>query len=217
MSIPVRPFWIFSKIGGDNRGSRCTTGVNNTGGMEKIFKQKNCNNFVWAPLGSRVSIYKHFCLQDHFKVSAAWYCSHSLPPVSTTPVANLPPVSLIPGAICHRRRWHRGKFAAGIVDTGGKFAAGVNNTRGTGGKICHRCRWHRWCTFTCEYLREFSKKFEMTQMLFSGAWGKVVHQINLKQKISWHCPFKYKLPNMRQIFAITACLGSRHLIDSLIY
>ena len=32
-----------------------------------------------------------------------------------------------------------GKFAAGIVDTGGKFATGVNNTRGTGGKICHRC------------------------------------------------------------------------------
>jgi hypothetical protein len=39
-------------------------------------------------------------------------------------------------------------------------------------------------TFTCKYLREFSKKFEMTQMLFSGAWGKVVHEINLKQKIS---------------------------------
>jgi hypothetical protein len=30
-----------------------------------------------------------------------------------------------------------------IVDTGGKFATGINN---------------RWCTFTCEYLREFSKK-----------------------------------------------------------
>jgi hypothetical protein len=39
--------------------------------MEKIFKQKNFNNFVWAPLDSGVSIYKHFCLQDHFKVSAA--------------------------------------------------------------------------------------------------------------------------------------------------
>jgi hypothetical protein len=36
--------------------------------MEKIFKQKNFNNFVWAPL----------------------------PPVSLTPVANLPPVSLTP-------------------------------------------------------------------------------------------------------------------------
>jgi hypothetical protein len=61
--------------------------------MEKIFNQKNFNNFVWTPLGSRVNIYINFCLQVHFKVSAAWYCSHYLPPVSTTPVANLPPVS----------------------------------------------------------------------------------------------------------------------------
>ncbi len=28
-------------------------------------------------------------------------------------------------------------------------------------------------------------------MLLSGAWGKVIHEKNLKQKISWHCPFKY--------------------------
>ncbi len=55
--------------------------------------------------------------------------------------------------------------------------------------ICCRCRWHRWCTLTCEYLREFSKKFEMILMLLSGAWGKVIHEKNLKQKISWHCPF----------------------------
>ncbi len=87
--------------------------------MEKIFKQKNFNNFVWAPLGSRVTIFKTFCLQVHFKVSAAWYCSHYLPPVSTTPAANLPPASLIPVAICHRRRWHRRQ-------------------------ICRWYRWHRW-------------------------------------------------------------------------
>ncbi len=96
-----------------------------------------------------------------------------------------------------------GKFAAGIVDTGGKFATCVNNTRGTGGKICRRCRWyrrqichwcrwHRWCTLTWEYLREFLKKFEMILMLLSGAWGKVIHEKNLKQKISWHCPFNKK-------------------------
>jgi hypothetical protein len=48
---------------------------------------------------------------------------------------------------------------AELVDTGGNFAS-----------------------LTCEYLREFSKKFEMTQMLFSGAWGKVIHEKNLKQK-----------------------------------
>ncbi len=31
-SIPFRPFWIFSKIRGDIRESRCTTGINVTGG-----------------------------------------------------------------------------------------------------------------------------------------------------------------------------------------
>ncbi len=67
--------------------------------MEKTFKQKNFNNFVWTLLSSRVNININFCLQVHFKVSAAWYCCHFLPPVSTTPVANLPRVSLIPLAI----------------------------------------------------------------------------------------------------------------------
>ncbi len=37
--------------------------------MEKTFKQKNLNNLVWIPLGSRVNIYINFCL--HFKVFAA--------------------------------------------------------------------------------------------------------------------------------------------------
>ncbi len=170
------------------------------------------NNFVWSPLGSRGNIYINFCLQVHFQLSAAWYCSHylplvslipvaichrrrwyrrqicrryrwhrwqichrcqqhkgiwwqNLPPVSLIPVANLPLVSLIPVSICHRCYWHRWQ-------------------------ICHRCRWHRWCTLTCEYLREFLKKFEMILMLLSGAWGKVIHEKNLKQKILWHCPFK---------------------------
>ncbi len=52
--------------------------------MEKTFKQKNFNNFVWTPLGSRVNIYKKFCLQVHFKRSVAWYCCHYLPSVSLT-------------------------------------------------------------------------------------------------------------------------------------
>ncbi len=89
--------------------------------MEKIFKQKNFNNFVWAPLGSRVNIYINFCLQVHFKVSAAWNCSHYLLPVSLTLVANLPPVSTAQGKLV-------AKFAAGVVDTCGKFAAGVVDT-----------------------------------------------------------------------------------------
>jgi hypothetical protein len=64
-NIPLRPFQIFSKIRGDIRSSRFATGV------EKIFNQKNFNNFVWSPLGSRGNIYINFCLQVHFQVSAA--------------------------------------------------------------------------------------------------------------------------------------------------
>jgi hypothetical protein len=37
---------------------------------------------------------------------------------------------------------------------------------------------------SCEYLREFSKKFETTLMVYSGAWGKLIHEKNQKSKIS---------------------------------
>ncbi len=59
--------------------------------------------------------------------------------------------------------------------------------------ICHQCRWHRWQTLSCEYLREFSKKFETTLMVYSGAWGKLIHGKKQKSKISWHCPFKLEV------------------------
>ncbi len=36
-------------------------------------------------------------------------------------------------------------------------------------QICHWCHLYRCCTFTCEYLCEFSTKFEMTQGL-GGRW-----------------------------------------------
>jgi hypothetical protein len=53
--------------------------------MEKIFKQKNVNNFVWAPLGNRVNIYINFCHRCQ-QDKGNWR-------------QNLPPVSLIPAAI----------------------------------------------------------------------------------------------------------------------
>ncbi len=58
--------------------------------------------------------------------------------------------------------------------------------------ICHCCRWHWWQTYSCEYLHQFSKKFETVLMEYSGAGGKLIHEKNQKQKISWHCPFKLK-------------------------
>jgi hypothetical protein len=37
----------------------------------------------------------------------------------------------------------------------------------------------------CQYLSKFWKEFEMTLMLFLGAWGKMNHETNKKQKILW--------------------------------
>ncbi len=53
--------------------------------------------------------------------------------------------------------------------------------------ICHRCQRHRWSTLSCEYLREFSKKFETVLIGHSGVGGKLIHKKNQRQKISWHC------------------------------
>ncbi len=108
LSTPLGPFRIFLKIPGDICNSRFTTGVVDTGGKWK--KSEKFNNLAGAPLDSRVNIYLNFCLQAHFKVSAAWYCSHCLPPVSKTLVKLV------------------AKFAAGVVDTGGsllKYNMGV--------------------------------------------------------------------------------------------
>jgi hypothetical protein len=48
------------------------------------------------------------------------------------------------------------------------------------------------CTLSCEYLREFSKKFETPALngIIRG-FGELIFVENLKSKISWHCPFKY--------------------------
>ncbi len=135
-----------------------------------------------------------------------------LPPVPLvllTPVANLPPVSTIPAANCHRYQRHRRHIMRTIsgcrylkVNLKAKIYIYVTLLlKGAQTKllkffslkiffICHRCRWHRWCTLSREYLREFSKKFEMAVMVYSDAWGKLIYEKNQKSKISWHCPFK---------------------------
>jgi hypothetical protein len=57
-------------------------------------------------------------------------------------------------------------------------------------QICHRCRWYNGAPWFANISANFSKNIEITLTLFSGAWGKMIHEKNLKQKISWHCPFK---------------------------
>ncbi len=57
--------------------------------------------------------------------------------------------------------------------------------------ICH----HAVSTTLVVYLElwmspQICEKFEMAQIVYSGAQGKLIHEKNLKSKISWHCPFK---------------------------
>ncbi len=159
--------------------------------MAKTFKQKNFNHFVWTPLGSRVNIYINFCLQVHLKLSAAWYCCHYLPPVSTTPAANLPPVSTTLAKMVEKFATGLadtgGKFATGVVDTGGNFAAGVVDTGDkfatgvvdTGGAT--------WLPNISANFRKNSKWSKWNPLELGGNWFMKKNQ---KQKISWHCPFK---------------------------
>ncbi len=49
--------------------------------------------------------------------------------------------------------------------------------------ICHRWKRHRWwCTLSREYLCELSKKFEMAVMLYSCAWGELIHEKTRSRK-----------------------------------
>ncbi len=109
----------------------------------------------------------------------------NLPPVSMIPAANLPPVSTTPAENCYRyQRRHRWQIMATIsgcrqlkVNLNAKIYMYVNSTTQRcpnkiikiflleGFSICHRCRWHRWQTLSCEYLCEFSKKFETALMI----------------------------------------------------
>ncbi len=155
--------------------------------MKKIFNQKNFTNFV----GHLWIVELTYIYSFAFKFTLKY-----LQPDINSIVCHW--CRWQRGQICRRCRWYRWQFANGIVDTGGKFATGINSTSETGGKICHRCRWYRWSTLSCEYLREFSKKFETVLMVYSGAWGKLIHEKNQKQKISRHSPFKLLLVPLGQ-------------------
>ncbi len=46
-------------------------------------------------------------------------------------------------------------------------------------------------------------------MGYSGAGGKLIHEKNQEQKISWHCPFKFRVPG--SIPASSDTVGLREL------
>ncbi len=162
--IQLRPFQIFSKIRGDNRSSRCTTGVLDTGCKGKKLPIIKVLIILFGHLWEVELTCKYIFAFNFTKVSAAWYCSHYLTPVAMPPVSTTLRQNCWQNFCrrCHCYRW----------------------------QICHRCRWYQRCTLGCEYLRECSNKFETVLMGYSGAGGKLIHEKNQKQKISWHCPFK---------------------------
>jgi hypothetical protein len=76
----------------------------------------------------------------------------------------------------------------------------VANLPGDWQQICRLCQRHRWCTLSCEYLQEFSKKIKTALLGYLGARGKLVHEKNVKPKLSWHCPF------FKYYFSLKRCL-----------
>jgi hypothetical protein len=62
------------------------------------------------------------------------------------------------------------KFFTGVVDTAEQLITGDVDTG--------------------EYLGEFSKKFKKASMEYLGAWGTLIHEKNLKSKISCQTTFK---------------------------
>jgi len=51
-----------------------------------------------------------------------------------------------------------------------------------------------------EYLREFSKKFEMAVMLYSDAWGKLIHEKTRSRKSRDTVPLSGPQGNLKQLF-----------------
>jgi hypothetical protein len=61
--------------------------------------------------------------------------------------------------------------------------------------VYQRCPRHR-------HLREFSKKFKTAPLEYLGAWGTLIHEKNLKSKISCQTPFKCRAFQRRQLWSL---------------
>ena len=104
------------------------------------------------------------------------------------------PVSLLAGSrfsITNISENSKPKFSAGFVDTGGKFAAVVVDTGGNFPPVSLTPVANLPPVSTTPVVHldlrvspRIFEKFEMILMLLSGAWEKVIHEKNPKQKIS---------------------------------
>ncbi len=58
--------------------------------------------------------------------------------------------------------------------------------------ICHWCQRHWRCTLSWEYLLQiFAKTWNSPNGMLRGL-RKLIHEENLKSKVSWHCLFMWK-------------------------
>ncbi len=90
-SIPFTPFQIFSKIPGDIRVSRCTTGINDTGGK-----------FVTSISDTGGKFFLHFCLRCWYRRQICHRCQRTGGKFATgvnDAGGKLPPVSMTPASI----------------------------------------------------------------------------------------------------------------------
>ncbi len=124
-----------------------------------------------------------------------------LSPVSKIPMANLLLMPMTPVAICHwyqtlrrqichRCQWHLWQKKRIMGTISGCWDLELEGKNVSISKlfwlksfsICQWCQRHRWCSLRCEYLREFSKKFETSLMVYSGAWGNLIHEKTRSRK-----------------------------------
>jgi hypothetical protein len=103
--------------------------------------------------------------------------SGNLPPASLTLVANLPPVSLTPVSLVLVANLP--PISTTLAELVAKFAAGVVDTGDAPSLVS----------------AYFRKQFKMTLVLFSGAWGKMIHEKKLKQKSCDTVPLNLTLSN----------------------
>ncbi len=102
-SIPYRMFRILSKSRGDIRESRCTTGINNTGGKIAAGINDTGGKFATSISDTGGKFLHHFLLRCWYQ----WQICHRCQRYRRQ--------------ICHRCQRHRWQIATGINNTGGKF------------------------------------------------------------------------------------------------
>jgi hypothetical protein len=76
------------------------------------------------------------------------------------------------------------------------FTKITEDIRSQGSPLVYLCAAGHLCKFVTgvnDTCGKFLNKFETAPTRYPGAWGKLIHEKNLKSKILWHCPFKLPL------------------------